>query len=244
MNAKIKLGFDIQTQAPIYADLEKTGHMCIVGGTGSGKTTATLYALNSLLSLTVEMDLFIGDFKKSGDYKGMSSHFAEFDKVTELIDSFYEEFQRTPEKCPKLKILILDEYAGYIVWLMQNDKKKCEEVKGKISTLLMLGRSRHCYVWTIQQRMTAQLFVANIGASDNYNLCIGMSRLSVDGRRLLFSGEHFEDKEFEENYHPGQGQGICLIDGQPLRAIQIPKISDKGKLHALLARKAKAHNCI
>lgn len=98
MDAKIKLGFDIQTQAPIYADLDKTGHMCIVGGTGSGKTTATLYALNSVLSLPVEVDLFIGDFKKSGDYKGLSRHFAEFDKVTELIDSFYEEFESTPEK--------------------------------------------------------------------------------------------------------------------------------------------------
>lgn len=244
MDAKIKLGYDIQTQAPIYADLCKTAHACYAGGTDSGKSTSVLFALNGLLSLPVEVDLFIADFKKSGDYKGLSRNFAEFDKTTELIDFYYEEFERTPEKCPKLKILVLDEYAGYIIWLMQNDKKKCEEIKSKISNLLMMGRSKHCCVWTIQQRMTAQLFSAGIGACDNYGTSIGMARMSADGRRALFSGEHFEDKEFEESYHPGQGQGICLIQGQPLRAIQIPRVSDVGKLHALLARKAKAHNCI
>lgn len=243
MDTKIKLGNDIQTQAPIYADLYETGHMCIVAGTGGGKTTATRYALNSVLSLPVEVDLFIADFKKSGDYKGLSRNFAEFDKTTKLIESFYEEFERTPEKCPKLKILILDEFAGYILWLMQNNKKKCEEIKSKISNLLMMGRSRHCCVWTIQQRMTAQLFPSGIGAIDNFQICMGLGRLSPDSRKSLFAGEHFEDKEFEESYHPGQGQGICLIDGH-LRAIQIPKISDVGKLHALLERKAKARNCI
>lgn len=244
MGAKIKLGYDIQTQAPVYADLYKTGNMCSVGGTGSGKTISTFFTLSSVLSLPVKIDLFIGDFKKSGNYKGLSRNFAEFDKVTALIDSFYEEFENTPENSPGIKILLLDEYAGYIVWLTQNDKKKCEETKGKVSNLLMLGRSRHCYVWTIQQRMTAQLFPSGIGACDNYQICMGLGRLSPDSRKSLFAGEHFEDKEFEESYHPGQGQGICLIQGQILRAIQIPRVSDVGKLHALLARKAKAHNCI
>lgn len=241
-NNSIKLGRDIQTGATIYADLGKTGHACYVGGTGSGKTTATLYALNSVLNLP-DVELYIGDFKKSGDYKGLSRHFAEFDKVTELIDTFYEEFESTPEKCPKLKILILDEFAGYIVWLIQNDKKKCEEVKGKISTLLMLGRSRHCYVWTIQQRMTAQLFPAGIGAIDNFQIAISLGRISPDSRKSLFAGEHL-DPEFEENYHPGQGQGLCLVDGYPLRAIQVPAISDTGKLKALLIRKARAQGCV
>ena len=112
MDAKIKLGFDIQTQAPVYADLYKTGNMCVVGGTGSGKTISIFFTLNSVLSLPVEIDLFIGDFKKSGNYKGLSRNFAEFDKVTALIDSFYAEFENTPENSPGIKILLLDEYAG------------------------------------------------------------------------------------------------------------------------------------
>lgn len=238
MTNKIKLGFDIQTQAPICADLGQTGHLCLVGGTGSGKTTASLYILNSILSLPEEVGLYIGDFKQSGDFRRLSHNFAEYDKVTELIDSFYAEFGNTPEKYPGFKILLLDEYAGYIVWLTQNDKKKCEEIKGKISSLLMLGRSRHCFVWCIQQRMTAHLFPSGIGAVDNYQICMGFGRLSPDSRKSLFAGEHLEDSEFEDSFHPGQGQGLCLIDGQPLRAIQIPYVADTARLKSLLARKA------
>ena len=63
-------------------------------------------------------------------------------------------------------------------------------------------------------------------------------RLSVESRKSLFAGEHLEDKEFEEQYHPNTGQGLILIDGQELKAIQIPYISDKAKLKALLVKLA------
>lgn len=242
-NTIIKLGLDMETSTPITADLAKTGHMCVVGGTGSGKSMFILYALYNLLKLLVSVVLYIGDFKKSGDYKGISNNFAEFSDVVSLIDDFYAEFEHTPENSQTIKILLLDEYAGFIVWLAQNNRKKCEEIKGKISNLLMLGRSRHCYVWCIQQRMTAQLFPSGIGAIDNFQILVGLGRLSVDSRRSLFAGEHLENTEFEETYCPKTGEGLCLIDGQPLRAISIPHISDKGKLKILLGQKANlAHD--
>ncbi len=236
----IRLGYDIQTGTAILAQICQTGHICVVGGTGSGKSMFILYILNSLLSLQAPIQLWIGDFKKSGDYAGITvpSRFAEFYEVTTLIERFYEEFEATPENYKGLKVLLLDEYAGFIIWLTQNDKKKCEEIKGKISNLLMLGRSRHCFVWCIQQRITAQLFPSGIGAMDNFQICIGLGNLSVQSRESLFAGEHFRDKAFEELYQPGQGQGLCLVDGQTLRALQVPHISDKGKLKALLRRKA------
>ncbi len=239
INTKIKLGTDIETSVPIKADIDKTGHMCVAGGTGSGKSMFVLYVLYNLLKLLVPVVLYIGDFKKSGDYKGISNTFAEFDKVATLIDDFYTEFEQTEEGNSTIKILLIDEYAGFITWLMQNDKKRCEEIKGKISNLLMLGRSRHCYVWCIQQRMTAQLFPSGIGAIDNFQILVGLGRLSVDSRRSLFAGEHLENTEFEETYHPKTGQGLCLVDGQSLTAIQIPYIKDKDRLKTLLRKKAQ-----
>lgn len=44
-----QLGYNILTEKPIVADMEQTGHACIVGGTGSGKSVATLYILYNLL---------------------------------------------------------------------------------------------------------------------------------------------------------------------------------------------------
>lgn len=233
----IQLGYDIATEQGITAEIEATGHLCCAGGTGSGKSVATLYFLYQLLK-NYSAELYIADFKKSGDYVGITEKFAEFEKVTELIEDFYTEFEKTPENNPTVKILLIDEYAGYIIWLTQNDKKKAEEIKGKISNILMLGRSRLCFVWCIQQRMSASLFPTGIGAIDNSQICIGLGRLSVESRKSLFAGEHLEDAEFEEKYHPKTGQGLILIDGQELKPIQIPYISDKTKLKALLVKLA------
>lgn len=235
--ALVNLGFDFQSRVPIQADIFRTGHICIVGGTGSGKSMATLYILYGILSLAYEIQLFIGDFKKSGDYKGISKNFKEFQEVIGLIDKFYGIFEDTQENSPVIKILLLEEYSGLITWLVQADRKKSEEIKGKIANLLMLGRSRHCYVYCIQQRISAQLFPSGIGAIDNFQILLGLGRLSVDSRKSLFAGEHL-DKDFEESYSPVCGQGLILIDGQPLRAVQVPYISDKGRMTALLRKKA------
>jgi len=234
---RINIGYDIQTNTFIHMDIYRTGHVCIVGGTGSGKSMAALYMLYGIFSASCLATLYIGDFKKSGDYRGITQNFAEFEQVIGLIETFYDIFEGTEENSPAIKILILDEYAGFIIWLTQKDKKKCEEIKGKIANLLMLGRSRHCYVWCIQQRISAQLFPSGIGAIDNFQVLIGLGRLTMDSRKSLFAGEHL-DKEFEESFSPASGQGLVLVDGQPLRAVQIPFIRDKERMKALLRKKA------
>ncbi|MBE5967609.1 MAG: hypothetical protein E7255_11715 [Lachnospiraceae bacterium] len=234
----IQLGYNVLTEKPIMADMEQTGHICIVGGTGSGKSVGTLYFLYNLLK-NYYVKLTICDFKKSGDYKGISDCFAEFDEVTQCIEEYYEEYECTPENNSQIKLLLIDEYAGYMIWATQNDKKKAEEIKQKISEILMLGRSRHCFVWCIQQRISASLFPSGIGAIDNFQICIGLGRLSVDSRKSLFAGEHLENMAFEERYHPKTGQGLVLIDGQELQPLQIPCISDKARLRLLLQEMAR-----
>lgn len=234
----LQLGYNILTGKPIIADIEITGHACLVGGTGSGKSVATLYLLYNLLK-NYNVKLTICDFKKSGDYKGISDRFAEFNEVTGCIEEYYYEYEITLENSSQIKLLLVDEYAGYIIWAAQNDKKKAEEIKQKISEILMLGRSRHCFIWCIQQRISASLFPTGIGAIDNFQICIGLGRLSVDSRKSLFAGEHLDNIAFEERFHPKTGQGLVLIDGQELQAIQIPYIADKARLKLLLQRMAK-----
>lgn len=238
----IQLGYNILTEKSILADMYETGHCAIVGGTGTGKSVATLYFLYNLLK-SYDVTLFICDFKKSGDYKGLSKNFAEFDAVTGLIEDFYTEFESTPENNQQIKLLLIDEYAGYITWLTQNDKKKAEVIKGLISNILMLGRSRRCFTWCVQQRISASLYPAGIGAIDNFQICIGLGRLSVESRKSLFAGEHLDNTAFEENYHPKTGQGLALIDGQELQPIQIPHISSKERLKAVLQILAKESPC-
>ena len=231
------------TEKPIKIDILDTGQLCCVGGTGSGKSMSVLYLLYNMLKCAKEehckIELYICDFKKSGDFEGITNNYAEFKEVTGLIEQYYEAFENTMENSPIIKILLIDEYAGYMVWLTQNDKKKAEKIKSIISTILMTGRSRHCYAWCIQQRMSASLFPTGIGAIDNFQICVGMGRLSVESRKSLFAGEHLEDTEYEERYRPKKGQGLILIDGQDIQPIQIPYIKDKERLKILLRKMSK-----
>lgn len=239
----IQIGYNTITEKPIKVDILNTGQLCCVGGTGSGKSLAMLYLLYNVIKYIktekCKMELYICDFKKSGDYEDITNNFAEFNKITELIEQYYEEFERTSENSSIIKILLIDEYAGYMIWLTQNNKKKAEIIKNYISTILMLGRSRHCYVWCIQQRISASLFPSGIGAIDNFQICLGMGRLSIESRKSLFAGEHLEDREYEERYRPKTGQGFVLIDGQDIQPIQIPYINDKERLKTLLRKMAK-----
>ena len=138
---EIQLGYDLQKDCtPITVNLDAYGHLTVCGSSGSGKTLSTLYYLYSLSNLTSPVELYIGDFKKSHDYKGIiiDYRFAEFDKVIDLIDQFYTEFESTPENNSTLKILLLDEYAGLIVWLTQHDKKNVKKSKEKFQICLCL----------------------------------------------------------------------------------------------------------
>lgn len=54
--------------------------------------------------------------------------------------------------------------------------------------------------------------------------------MTVDSRKGLFAGEHFEG---EEDLFYKQARGIVLIDGQPLKGVIIPKVSKKKLLELL-----------
>ena len=231
----MKIGYNVLTLMPITVDIGITGHVCIVGGTGTGKSICTLYLLYNLAK-NYEVKLWICDFKKTGDYVGISDQCAEYVDVTRCIEEFYTEFVNTPENNSQIKVLLIDEYAGYLIWLSQRNKRKAEEIKQLVSEILMLGRSRRCFVWCVQQRISAALFPASIGAIDNFQICIGLGRLSVESRKSLFAGEHLGNVAFEEAYHPKTGQGLVLIDGQELQPLQVPYISDKERLKLMMRK--------
>ena len=150
-----------------------------------------------------------------------------------MIKDFYNEFLSTPEGGNGIvKILIIDEIAGLLTHygMSKETKSIADEIRNIMSSILMLGRSRKCFLWLAMQRYSASIFPSASGSADNFHIAVGLGRLTVDGRKSLFAGEHFEGED-ELSY--GQGKGIVLIDGQPLRALIIPKVS-KQKLLKLL----------
>ncbi len=248
------LGFDYQLllkegeKVPLYVPI---GHLCVVGSTNSGKSTGVLYWMykaqkqeksSDRTSPCLKCKYWIADFKASHEFKGITMHYGEFEDCYRVIKEFYEEFLNTPEGgSGVVKILVVDEIAGLLTHLNivttegtgKNNKSNRalgDEIRLIMSNILMLGRSRMCYLWLSMQRYTASIFPASSGAADNFNICIGLGTLSVDGRRGLFAGEHLED---EDDIHFGQGRGIALIDGIGLKGLIVPKVSKKRLLELL-----------
>lgn len=238
MNYEFQIGYDYVAyltgyKQPLYIPL---GHTCIVGSSGTGKSTALLYFLYKMRKAGIPVELYIMDFKASHEFMGITENFGEFEACYEKIVLFYKMFTSLPEGGDgKIKILLIDEIAGMLshMSMTKEGKNKADEVRMIMSSILMLGRSRRCFLWLAMQRYTATIFPASSGGGDNFHTCCGLGRLTVDGRRALFAGEHLAN---EEDLLFKQGTGIVLSDGQPLKALIIPKVS-KARLLELLTKR-------
>lgn len=235
MSNQIMLGYDYGIfnmqglKIPVYAPVDS--HLIVVGGSGSGKSTAILYWLYKMKYYNAV--IYIVDFKASHEFSGISSRFAEFENSYDLIKQFYEDFSKTPEGGDgNVKILLIDEIAGLLTHysMTKEGKSKADEIRSIMSSVLMLGRSRRCFLWLSMQRYSATIFPSSSGSADNFHIAVGLGNLSVDGRKGLFAGEHFDG---EEELQFGRARGIVWIDGQSLKGLIIPKVSKQRLLELL-----------
>lgn len=220
---------------PLYAPYD--AHLIVVGGSGSGKSTGILYWLYK--GRKYDCELYIVDFKASHEFTGITENFAEFEESYGLIKKYYEVFLSTPEGGDgTVKILLIDEIAGLLSHysVTKEGKTKADEIRTIMSSILMLGRSRRCFLWLSMQRYSASIFPSASGSVDNMHICIGLGRLTVDGRKGLFAGEHVEE---ENDLQFGKGRGIVLVDGEPLRTLIVPNVSKRRLLELLKKDSAK-----
>jgi hypothetical protein len=175
------------------------------------------------------------DFKASHEFQGITDKdkYAEFEDCYTQIVEFYNIFNSLSEGGDgKTRILLIDEIAGLLTHycMSKEGKAKADKIRQVMSSILMLGRSRQCFLWLSMQRYTATIFPASSGAADNFHVCVGLGRLSPDSRRSLFAGEHFEG---EETLLFGRSRGIVLVDGEGLKSLIIPHLSKQRLLELL-----------
>ena len=128
----------------------------------------------------------------------------------------------TPDNEPLF--FMVDEWAGF---LSLYPKKIQDELKQKMSALLMLGRGAGVFVIMALQRADANY----ITGRDNFGNALGLGRLSAESTRMLFP----DDTSIIQP--KGRGHGYLRTDGKPLREIVVPRLRNKVKNHEILSKK-------
>lgn len=226
-------GVPFSVYGKCYWEFKRSPHALLIGGTGSGKTTALKQITAAFINTEKDSEIFLCTFKhKDDDFSFLTNgpHFASYARCDLLFEIFYERFTARlngDDSARNLLLLVFDEWSGFLLSL---EKKEQEETLKKMGQILMLGRSMNVQIIVAMQRPDA-LFFKN-GARDNFNLIIAMGNLSADGKHMVFSSEYVDQIQPCTKI----GEGYALMGGSTFNKIRMPPPSldiDKVLTHKL-----------
>lgn len=210
---------------PVPIDFAKTPHALFIGSSGTGKSYALRLMIGKIALHEAGSRVWLCDFKGDDDFAFLNgcARYYQYAEVGNGLDEFYRVFearQSGEDKSRTPMFFVFDEYAAYINFL---DKKPAEEVKRKLSILLMMGRSFRCHCIFAVQRGDAEIFAK---ARDNFSLIIAMGNISKESA-LMFGFDR-------EQMIPvtSIGGGHILFNGTEMTAIQVPAVESPRKLNA------------
>lgn len=225
----IKAGYDLDmwekyhTRIGIHIDLIKYLHWLICGNSGSGKSYFILMLLrNILVEYKNDIQLWFCDFKSSDDFaflSGYSRYYAGEDCARGL-EEFYAEYQQVKNGAIRdgcIRWLVFDEWAGFLIWETQQNKKLAEKHKGYILECLLMGRSMLCGVALILQRNDAKY----VEGRDQFFVTVAFGKLNSDFKRMVMQGDELEQRDVYM-----QGEGIIRMDSIGTKFIKVPKLKD------------------
>lgn len=209
---------------------DKAPHIVIFGATGSGKTYCTKLMLARISKDIQASQFYVCDFKGDSDFLFLNgtARFYRFTDCEKGLNDYYERFRKRQsgeDGTRNMLLLFFDEWASYILNI---DKKKADDEKKKLATLLMLGRSFNVHVMISQQRVDAAYFSS---ARDNFNLVIALGNLSEEGKEMMF-------REFKDQMAPDrkQGTGYMITNGTNFTPVIVPAISDMELVNSYIRR--------
>jgi hypothetical protein len=209
---------------------ERHPMMLIVGGTGSGKTYHMTLLMGKISKHIPDSQLFLCDFKDL-DFRMFrdSPRRWSYENCMDGLNAFYDSFKNRldgSDITTNRKFLIFDEWAAFV---LSREKKAAEDVKSKLSTLLMVGRGVQHHIIIGLQRADSALFP--MGGRDQFGAIFGLGNLSREQRIMLFPDYREEMTDIN-----GRGQGYLSLDGDidGLKRVVVPSVSDFDKLHTTI----------
>lgn len=229
MNTSINILNDIDNLKKIEISLASCPHYLITGGTGSGKTTYSLYLLGKLCLTYKNAKVYILDFK--GDehfqrFNNYENYFSYVDCIAglrEVYEEFSERLKITGDFPPL--IIFVDELASMISYFSRSTSEK-NEIQRIIAEILMMGRSKSVHIITSTQRPDSSLF--SNGARDNYTFKLGLGNLSSEGKKMIFPSSDIVFKKCNVGYGY-----LSLHSNEPI-FVGVPVFSNFEKIYSII----------
>lgn len=230
---EIKAGYDLDmwekyhARSEIRLNARIQPHLLLCGSSGSGKSYLTLMLLRNLLVTYQDtLVLWFMDFKNSEDFKFMNkySKYYSGENCGKGLESFYAEYQKVKDGTivdDKIRLMIFDEWAGFMVWETQQNKKQAECYKGLLLEILLMGRSMQCGAWMIMQRNDAKY----IEGREQMFATIVLGKMSKEMKQMIMQGDDLEQREVY-----ACGEGIIRTDTIGTKFLKVPRLKDVTKV--------------
>lgn len=239
---RLALGYDLDKwndygeKIPITIDIspKTNSHILLCGMSGSGKS----YMEHQLLGRLIEAEQARGGEYYFADYKGDDTfsylqgypHYYSYKDTLKALDIVHARLmarQSGEDTSCYTTTLIWDEYMAQMLNLLSTDKKSAAVVMGKISEILLLGRSLSVRLVVACQRPDALAFPA--GSRLNYGVVVvlGAAVRSIYEMLLPDHMEQIKGRQFS------RGEGVVLLQGSELRLIKVPMIRDEKRMRQI-----------
>ena len=234
------LGYDLDIwnaygiAAPIVIDLSPStnSHILLCGMSGSGKSYLEQEIFAKLSLNEPNGEIFFADYKGDDSFSFLRncSRYYLYKASLDALNTVHsrllarqsgEDMSRTPVT------LIWDEYMAAILNLLAEDKKKAAAAMGKVSEILLLGRSLSVRFICVCQRPDALAFP--VGSRLNYGVIVVLGAAVKSIYEMLLPD--FRDEVKGRTF--GRGEGVVLLQGAELHFIKVPTIRDTEQMKQL-----------
>lgn len=241
---RLTLGYDLDRwrlfgeKVPITIDLspKTNSHILLCGMSGSGKSYLENQIMAKMALAEPDGEVFFADYKQDDSFaylRGCPRYYPYKDTLTALDIVHGRLLARQSGADPSRNPITIfwDEYMAQTLALISEDKKASAVVMGKVSEILMLGRSLGPVRITIScQRPDALAFPA--GSRLNYGVVVvlGAAVRSIYEMLLPDFVAVVKGRQF------GRGEGVALLQGSELHFVKVGAVSNPRRMEEICVR--------
>ena len=237
---QLVLGYSLDTwntfglKQPITIDLSPStnSHILLCGMSGSGKSYLEQSILCKLSLAAPDGEIYFSDYKSDDSFsylRGCPRYYCYKNTLDalEIVHSRLMARQSGEDTTRTPVTLIWDEYMAQALSLLSEDKKKAAAIMGKVSEILLLGRSLAVRLIVACQRPDALAFPA--GSRLNYGIIVILGAAVKSIYEMLLPD--FRDEVKGRTF--GRGEGVVLLQGSELHFIKVATVRDTERMKQL-----------